>query len=389
MPRKQIIAPAIQPLLLCAFLVQALVPMLRILTSYRAMEAGQSAEVIGAISAVFALLPVFLTVMIGRLNDTGALDRVIIVGAAGALGACLLFWWNPASLAVLFGANALLGLAQTAVLSGLQVVTARVSTLAHRDAVLGNYMVALSLGQAVGPLAVGFGHANPLLPLLPAAAALAMLAAALVLGRHLPRPPASRHRAAIPLRDIAATRGLWWIILLGSLCVAAQDLLLAFFPIFGVERGLTPVAVGILLSLRAMAAMAARALYGRAVRRLGQMRLALASAGIGGAALAAMLLPLPTAAVVPLMLAAGLGLGLALTCSVALTLAIAPPRARGTALSMRMTVLRLAQFAIPLCAGFAVAPLGAAGTFALSGSAILGTVLARPRGIRTHGGRQL
>lgn len=89
------------------------------------------------------------------------------------------------------------------------------------------------------------------------------------------------------------------------------------------------------------------------------------------------------------MAATGFGLGITLTSSVALTKSIAPPRARGTALSMRMTAIRLAQFAIALAAGLAVTPLGAGGTFALSGKVILGALIARPRNLLGHCGKTL
>lgn len=387
MPAKQVLGPVILPLLIAGFLVQALVPMVRILTSYQALELGHSAETIGIISAVFALLPVFLTVVIGRLNDGGALGRVIVCGAAGSLMACLLFWLGPHGLGTLLLSNALLGISQTAVLAGLQVVTTRASSRAHRDSVLGNYMVAISLGQAFGPLIIGAGHDSPLLAAVPCGAAVLLLATLAVLARRLPQPRAAVHGGALPLGEIAATRGLWWIIVFGGLCVAAQDLLLAFLPVYAVERGLTPMAVGVLLSVRAIAAMVSRLLFGRAVRHFGQMRLALLSAGLGGVAMLALAVPLPVVAVGVAMAALGFGLGIALTCSVALTIQIAPPRARGTALSMRMTAIRLAQFVIPLGAGVAVAPIGAAGTFALSGVAILGAAMARPCGAVGQGRR--
>jgi len=380
MPAKQVLAPMILPLLISGFLVQALVPMVRILTSYQALGLGYSAETIGVISAVFALLPVFLTVTIGRLNDGGALGRVMVCGAVGGLAACVVFWLGPPGLVTLLLSNALLGISQTAVLAGLQVVTARASSRAHRDSILGNYMVAISLGQAFGPLVIGFGHESPLLAAVPCGAAVLLLAVLAVLARRLPPTRAMAKGKALPLHEIAATRGLWWVIVFGGLCVAAQDLLVAFLPVFAVERGLSPLTVGVLLSVRAVAAMLSRLMFGRAVRRFGQMRLALLSAAMGGVAMLALVVPMPVAAVGVAMATLGFGLGIALTCSVALTIQIAPPRARGTALSMRMTAIRLAQFVIPLGAGLVVAPIGAAGTFALSGAAILGAAIARPRG---------
>jgi MFS family permease len=389
MPSKQIVRPIILPLLLSGLLVQAVVPMVRILTSYRALDEGNGPGMIGLLSAAFSLLPVLLTVTLGRMNDRGGLGKVILVGAFGTLAACLVFWLGPVSLGTLFLASTLLGIGQTAVLAGLQVATMHASTRAHRDAVLGNYMVAVSLGQAIGPMIVGFGQDLGDVSAVPVLGAVLLVLTTALVARNLPRRRATGDAPVARLKDIAATRGLWWIVVFGSLCVTAQDLLLAFLPVYGVERGLTPATVGLLLTARAIAAMVARLLFGKAVRRLGQMRLALLSAALGGGAMLVMVFPLPVLALGAVMVTTGLGLGIALTCSVSLTMEISPPRARGTALSIRMTAIRLAQFALPLGAGLVVAPLGAGGTFALSGVAILCAAVLRPKGITRSGGRPL
>lgn len=389
MPRRQILSPVILPLLLSGFLVQSLVPAVRIITSYRALDAGYGVQTIGLISAAFSILPVFLTVTIGRFNDSGGAGKAITAGALVGLLACVIFWLGPEGLSTLIAANALLGIGQTMVLAGLQVVTSRASSLAHRDTVLGNYMVAISMGQAVGPLAIGLTQDKAVLLFMPVAASVLLLAAAVVLQRRMPRWHGAKDGIALPLSEIAAIRGLWWIVCLGSICVAAQDLLLAFLPVLGIERGYSPTVIGVLLSIRAAAAMASRLLFGRAVRRYGRMRLTLMTAGLGGVSLLMLVLPLPVWAIALAMAATGFGLGITLTSSVALTMSIAPPRARGTALSMRMTVIRIAQFTIPLAAGLAVTALGAGGTFALSGTAILGALAALPRNLRGHGGKPL
>ena len=63
-------------------------------------------------------------------------------------------------------------------------------------------------------------------------------------------------------------RGREWIVLTGSICVTAQDLLLAFMPVLGEERGIAPATVGFLLSLRAIASMMSRLAFSSAVHDL-------------------------------------------------------------------------------------------------------------------------
>ncbi|WBU61594.1 MFS transporter [Paracoccus albus] len=286
-----------------------------------------------------------------------------------------------ASLIGLFLSNAMLGIGQTLVLAGLHISTSRCSTRMHRDMILGNYMVAISLGQAAGPLIVGIGQAQPGFLVLPCLLSLLLTWASVVLVRRLPKTTASGHGPP-NLRNVARTPGLWWLVMIGAICVASQDLLLAFLPVYGEEVGLSPAFVGILLSIRALGAIVSRALYGHMVARIGRIRVTFLSALIGGLSLTVLAFPnFPPALIATFMAAVGFGLGLALTGSVALTLLIVPYQVRGTVLSMRLTVIRVAQFVIPICAGIAVGSFGAGATFALSGAALVGTAGLRPKGM--------
>ena len=152
-------------------------------------------------------------------------------------------------------------------------------------------------------------------------------------------------------------------------------------PVLGEERGIAPAVIGLLLSIRAIASMVSRLAFSRAVQAVGRLRLMLASALIGGAGLVLVALPLPIWALALSLVVAGFGLGVALTSSIAMTLEVAPPAARGTALSLRLTANRISQFAVPLLAGFIVAPMGAAGIFGLTGAALMVATVLRPRGL--------
>lgn len=381
MSKRQILRPVVLPLLVGGLLVQAVVPLARIVTTYRALDLGLGVEYIGLLSAVFSLLPVFLTVAIGRFNDRGRVAMATVSGAIGILIGCLVLWLMPASLPTLIVGTAILGTGQTFCLSSLQLIASTSSSRAHRDSMLGNYMVAMALGQAIGPLFVGLPTGSDWVLVIPVLGSLLLLIFAVLLLRVTPSRHGSKASSNIPLKQIAATRGLAWIVLMGSICVTAQDLLLAFMPVLGVEHGISPAVIGVLLSARAVASMASRIVFSQAVRLLGRMRLMLVSASIGGAGLLILALPLPVWAMAIALAAAGFGLGIGLTSSIALTLEIAPPAARGTALSLRLTANRIAQFSVPLLAGLIVAPFGAAGIFGLTGAALLGVAAARPSGL--------
>ncbi|OWJ73026.1 MFS transporter [Haematobacter massiliensis] len=381
-PRRQILTPILLPILAAGLLVQATVPLARILTTYSALEAGFGPKVIGLLSAAFAILPVFLTVLLGRFNDRGGARGAAMAGSIGLLIACLALWLLPPSLFGLLAATALLGIAQTLVLASMQLMISRSSSRMHRDAVLGNYMVAVSLGQALGPLFLGVADGRPHGAAIPVLGAALLVVAMLQLIRVSPSRKRDGDRAEIPLSEIAATPGLPWLIILGSICVASQDLILAFLPLLGVERGIAPAAIGILLSLRAGAAMVSRICFSRAVRLLGRGRLLLAATLMGGLGLLGISLPLPVWGLAVALALTGFGVGIALTSTVSLTMVIAPPAARGTALSLRLTANRIAQFTIPIIAGVAVGSFGAAGVLGVSGAALMTATLMAPRAFR-------
>ncbi|MDH2328056.1 MFS transporter [Cereibacter sp. SYSU M97828] len=378
--RRQILIPVVLPIMAAGLLVQSTIPLARILTTYAALDLGFGPQVVGMLSAAFAILPIFLTVMLGRVNDRGGAATSAMAGAVGVLAGCVALWLVPPSLASLLIATTTLGIGQTLVLASMQLMISRSSSRMHRDAMLGNYMVAISLGQAVGPLFIGSG-AGFVVPVI--GAVFLLLAVAGLLWARPERKQRSR-QAEIPLSQIAATKGLPWLIVLGSICVASQDLILAFLPVLGAERDISPAVIGILLSVRAVAAMLSRIVFSRMVRRFGRMSVTVCSSAAGGVGLLALGFGLPVWALGMGLALTGFGVGMALTSTVALTLVIAPPPARGTALSLRLTANRIAQFTIPLVSGLVIAPLGAAGVLAAAGAALTCAAVSAPRGILTR-----
>nr|WP_246195226.1 MFS transporter [Paracoccus litorisediminis] len=360
-------------------LVQSTVPLARILTTYAVLDLGFGSQVVGLLSAAFAILPIFMTVILGRANDRGGAVTSAMTGAVGLLAGCLILWLLPPSLASVLIATIILGISQTLVLASTQLMISRSSSRAHRDAMLGNYMVAISLGQAVGPLFVGSGGGF----VVPVCGAVFLLVAVASLLRARPRRRERRVTPEIPLSQIATTRGLPWLIILGSICVASQDLILAFLPVLGAERGISPGVVGLLLSIRALAAMVSRVLFNRMVQRFGRISVTIFSSAAGGTGLLALGLSLPVWGLAMGLALTGFGVGMALISTVALTMVIAPPSARGTALSLRLTANRIAQFTIPLISGLLISPLGAAGVLAVAGAALTCAAVSVPRGITT------
>jgi predicted MFS family arabinose efflux permease len=150
------------PLLVHVVLVNTAFGILRVTTSYRTIELGLPAFWLGAISASFAILPIFLAVTIGRFIDRGHDAHAAWVGSGLMLLASCLLWAWPLSAGHLLAFMVLLGTGHMFLMASQQMLTVRCATPQQRETAFGHFMVAISFGQGLGPFIVGWigGHAT-------------------------------------------------------------------------------------------------------------------------------------------------------------------------------------------------------------------------------------
>ena len=84
------------PLLMTSVTIQAVNAIVRVTTSYRAIELHLPVVWIGVISAVFAILPIFLAVWVGRYMDRGNDAQAAWIGSGLLVVACAGFRFSPA-----------------------------------------------------------------------------------------------------------------------------------------------------------------------------------------------------------------------------------------------------------------------------------------------------
>jgi len=347
------------------------VPLSRVATTYKALSGGLEPYLVGVLSAVFTILPVFLAMQIGRLNDRGHVGATVLAGSLLVAGATALLWLGPPSLPSPVAGTLVLGIGQTLGLAGLQFTATRVSGRYHRDNVLGNYMMVMSFGSGIGPLFIGLtGSSDEAViaqRLLAATTGLAVfgLAVAVLLMRYLRRRPGGGGAEPAALGALLTTRGMLPLLLASGLSVAAQDLVLVFTPVLGLERGISVAVVGYLIATRAVFSVASRFFFGRLVRLLGRHRVVVAAMAVAGVGFALLAAPLPLPLTFFGMALAGSGVGVASTGTVSLMLVAAPAGMRATALSLRLTANRILQFSIPLAASPIAALAGVGGSFAV------------------------
>jgi MFS family permease len=347
------------PLLTTAFLEQTVVTIVRVTTSYRAVELGLSVVWLGVISTAIAVLPLLLAVKVGRYIDKGNETRTAIIGAGLLCASCGGFAVWP-SLAGLLVFTALLGLGHLMLVISQQILCATDPTPGALERNIGNYMVANAMGQGLGPYIVGYVGGDASLPptqwLFTAAflTSFVMFAATLFLRPGGPRKPKVERSDPVPLRDILRLPGIRVILFVGVTVVSAQDLIIVYLPFLGAERNMAVEVVGWLLATRALASVLSRFLFSRLHQLMGHWRLMMTSVLASAISYAAVALPLPVPVMLAVVAVAGFALGIAITATIAALLNLATPETRGTANSLRIMGNRAGQLVIPFTGVLAV-----------------------------------
>lgn len=354
-----------------AFVEQVVITVIRVTTTYRAVELDLSVVWIGIITAVYAVLPIAIGVPLGRLIDRGYDAVTVWAGGVLLVVAAVGFVVFPNLLGILVF-TAIAGTAHLLFVVGQQVLCTRCGTgPGAMERAIGNYMVANAVGQGVGPYLVGVAGGSASVPpthlLFIVGAGAAVLTAVCAFFT----PSAGAHRLPgrdkPPLRALLFMPGLTTIILVSVVTVVAQDLIVVYLPLLGADRGLTVDAVGTLLAIRAVASMLSRLLFPRLYAAFGRFRLTVISTFCSAASYVLVALPLPMWLLYAAIAVAGFALSVAITASIAGVLAMASGGAIGTANSLRTMANRVGQFIIPILASLIATAFGTGGIFVIIG----------------------
>jgi MFS family permease len=363
------------PMMATAFFELTVISIVRVTTSYRAIELGLSATWIGILTAAFAILPVFLALSVGRAIDRGNDLRMVWAGTALLAIGCLGIAISP-SVYPLLGFTALIGTGHLLLSIGLQVLCAQQPGPGVMERMLGNYMVATAVGQGAGPAVVGWvgGSAAipPTEPLFWIGFAIAVLSfvSSLFLRSAHKRAPQAEGTVPTPVRDIVRSPGFAIVWTVSVVSVVAQDLIVVYLPLMGTERNIAVDVIGSLLAVRAFAAVFSRLFFAKLSTWLGSTRLMVSSTIAGALAFGALAAPIS----LPLMYVAiailGGALGVAVTTAISSLLSLVGSEVRGTANSLRTGGTRLGQVIIPFFAGLLATAMGVASVFVVLGASL-------------------
>jgi MFS family permease len=355
------------PFLAHATLTQTLILIIRITTSYRAIELGLPVLWLGIIATGFAIVPAVMALQVGRWIDRGNDAKATWIGAVLVLVACIGFWLWPSSAMHLLGFTVLLGFGHMFAMAGHQMLAVRAGRVRSRESALGYYMVAASIGQGLGPFVVGWLGGAAALPPTDRLFAIALGAAGVSLAVALmirPDPATSkkyRSGDVVPIKDLLRLRGFPAVMVSSIVTITAQDLLVIYLPALGAERHIDAYNIGLLLTVRSAAALISRAFYARLIFSIGRMPLTLASMLGSAAGFLVLAIPLALPAMYVVLILLGFAMGIASTLTLSGVMYLAPPEACGTALTLRMTGNRIGQIVFPALAGVVAAATGVAG----------------------------
>ncbi|GGX26707.1 MFS transporter [Streptomyces malachitofuscus] len=367
---------------------QGAVSMARPAVSYRALALGADERAIGVIAGVYALLPLFAAVPLGRRTDHGRCAPLLPAGVVLISGGCALSG-IAGSLVTMALWSGVMGLGHLCFVIGAQSLVARQSAPHEQDRNFGHFTIGASLGQLAGPVAAGVLIG----PDMATSSALALLVAgaggavALTSLWRIERPGAlkslSGHGERVPVRGILRARGVPAGILISLAVLSATDILTAYLPVVGEHRGIDPAVIGLLLSLRAAATIACRLVLTPLLRLLGRTALLTVTCLLAALLCAGVALPVPVWALASVLAALGFCLGVGQPLSMTTVVQAAPAEARSTALALRLTGNRLGQVAAPAAAGLIAGVAGAAAPFLMLGVLLLlssGVALRTPAG---------
>ena len=333
----------------------------RVIVSLDALSRGASPFTVGVLMALYALLPMVLSVSAGRISDRIGTRWPMRIGSSLiAVGAVLpiAFPGFPA----LFASAPLIGLGFTAFQVAAQSATGEVGGLKARARNYTLLSIGFSISGFIGPLVAGFAIDHfgfraafaifALIPLIPMTA---------LAGRRFELPARAPHSGTTHRGGALALlrhRTLRRVLAVNALLSMSWDLHTIFVPIYGERIGLSASEIGLLLSSFAAATFVVRFSMGRIARRLTEHQVLTGALLLAGAVY--LVYPLSTSVFALLALSFTLGLGLGSTQPMVLALlhTHAPPGRVGEAAGMRLSLVNVMAVGVPLAAGAVGASVG-------------------------------
>lgn len=345
--------------------IQAGVYVVRPMITYRAVDLGADAALVGLVGSAFAVAPLIFAIVMGKWVDRGRAGTALVVGSLAALFVTLGLIFIE-TLPFLFIAMPLLGIGHLFAMLGGQTMIANRSADPKYERNFGLLTFYASVGHAIGPFFGGVladrgGTQVDVNAALWLAIALFIGAVLSVIGL-FPKTDTLKGETdlnASAVRKVLSVKGYKSAIFVAGSSTAVVDVMLIFLPLLGRQLGFGSTEIGILLAIRAISSMGVRVVLGRINDRFGMKFI------LNAGALITLLGSIAIAFVTDFYLLAvviaitGFAMGIGQPATMAWVSRISDPKHRGLAISIRLTSNRLGQVVVPAIAGgLAFAGLG-------------------------------
>jgi len=341
-----------------------------------ALSLGVDAFSVGVIMALWALCPMLIALSVGRLVDRVGPRVPMLAGTVGVTAALLVPYFFP-GVASLYILALVVGTAFQFFFVPTQGITGALGGPEHRSRNYSLLAVGFSIASFLGPLIAGFSidyfgyqTAYLMLAVCPAIAVVLLW----FKGGMLPKAAIAtggeqKKTSSFALLRIAKLRNA---IIASGLISVGWDLYLFFFPIYGHSIGLSASAIGVIISMFAVAVFVIRVALPILARKWSEFEILLHAIGFAGAAL--LLFPLFQN---PYLLAVasfvlGLGCGVGQPMSMSLIYSLSPSGRASEGAGLRVTFNHFTHLVVPLAFGGIGTAFGFAPVFLTCSALMLG-----------------
>ncbi|GAA4329107.1 MFS transporter [Pigmentiphaga soli] len=363
----------------------------RVAVALGALAQGSSSFTVGVMMALFAVLPMLLSVHSGRWVDRIGVRRPMRVGAWLLLAGSALPWIIQDT-RVFFLSSCATGIGCMVFQIACQNLVGMRSAPDDRMLNFARLALSMSVSGFGGPLLAGLaidhlGHrwAFGLLALCPMIALIVLQRQRHRFARGGSHAPAAAARQQ--LGDLLADPMMRRVLLATVLLSGAWDLNSFMVPIYGASIGLSATTIGVILSAFASATFVIRLLLPWIQRRLQPWTLLRGAMGMAGS----VYLAYPFFAEAPMLIGLAFLLGLALGSGqpslLSLLHAYSPAGRMAEALGLRMSLINGGQFCLPLVFGAIGTVAGHGLPFWTMAALLLPGAVLTGRGIRQEAAR--
>ena len=341
-----------------------------------ALSLGVDAFSVGVIMALWALCPMLIALSVGRLVDRVGPRVPMLAGTVGVTAALLVPYFFP-GVASLYILALVVGTAFQFFFVPTQGITGALGGPEHRARNYSLLAVGFSIASFLGPLIAGFSidyfgyqTAYLMLAVCPAIAVVLLW----FKGGMLPKAAITaggeqKKSSSFALLRITKLRNA---IIASGLISVGWDLYLFFFPIYGHSIGLSASAIGVIISMFAVAVFVIRVALPVLARKWSEFEILLHAIGFAGAAL--LLFPLFQN---PYLLAVasfvlGLGCGVGQPMSMSLIYSLSPSGRASEGAGLRVTFNHFTHLVVPLAFGGIGTAFGFAPVFLTCSALMLG-----------------